>query len=190
MKPIKLRIRKKVRVPTKNAIVHQFRSDWKLVGVIEYAQSTMLFKCLGGKIETDAQFAKLIFDNYGSGIYSVIGWKKGHEGFFSFGMWEVHEDGFARLKKNKTNEDNENEKIRRKLRELKKQSDKIPTEELQEEIEELKEDVDLNKMIKEAEPKKGPSPYLKQTQPLYRMHSYQSSELSRNKSEVEASSLW
>ena len=40
MKPIKLLIKKKTRVPTKHAIVHQWRSDWKKVFIDKFDGKT------------------------------------------------------------------------------------------------------------------------------------------------------
>ena len=82
MKKVKIRIRKKTTVPTKYQLNHQYRSDWKLVGVIDYEQSALVFNSIGnGPVRTEAQFAKLIYDNYGPGVYSCIYWQQGKEGF-------------------------------------------------------------------------------------------------------------
>ena len=84
MKPIRLLIRKKTLVPTKYQLKHQYRSDWKKVCSIDYEKSREIFFELGGPVKTDGQFAKVVFENFGEGEYSVIYWCKGRKGFRSF----------------------------------------------------------------------------------------------------------
>ncbi len=64
--PIRIRINKGTRVPTKRQINHQERTDWKTVGVIDYSESPGIFSYLGnGGISNDAQFARLLIENFG-----------------------------------------------------------------------------------------------------------------------------
>ncbi|MAG47082.1 hypothetical protein CL617_00625 [archaeon] len=196
MKPIKLRIRKKTRVPTKNQIIHQFRSDWKLVGIIDYPDSVRMFKNIGnGPILTDSQFAKFIRSSWGDGIYSIIAWRKGYWGFWGFYYVEIANHGFRRLKKQITYEQKEivNLKIQIRKNEKKLLETKSISErnELLKDIEDLKQDIDMEKQIKDLDKPvlSGPSPYLKQTQPIYRFHSYED-VIQETKKEVVVDEFW
>ena len=74
LKPLLIKIRKKTKVPTKKQINHLWRSDWKKCGTINRADSVRIFKAINGTglIENDAQFAKMLLNNFGVGIYSLI----------------------------------------------------------------------------------------------------------------------
>lgn len=141
MKPIKIRIRRKTLVRTRFQRNHKYRSDWKLAGIIDYNNSFEIFKTIngGGVCENEAQFAKLLYKNYGSGIYSCIAWIKnrGDGRFFSFWKGELSIDGFKRLPKNITSEMKEkNETISM----IKKKKNAVLT------IKKLQEKINLDKI--------------------------------------------
>lgn len=173
---IKLLIERKTRVPTKNQIVHQFRSDWKKVHMIDYYTSKQMFSNIGnGPIESDAQFCKWLLDNFGTGVYLVIAWRKGRKGFWNFMKVELFEDKFRRLPKNPTPEEQEINQEKRYIENLKrKKIDKSQSEreEIESEIEDTEDYLsDIRKEIKNS--KKGCYPYLKSCQPVYHWHSYE-----------------
>jgi len=193
MNPPKLRIRKKTKVPTKYQLNHKWRSDWKTVGVIEYNVSIGLFKILNGNIENDAQFASFLYKNLGPGIYSILAWKFGYSGFWSFLTLELYDDGYKRLQKSQTMEQREKWKASIQIKKLNK---KILTTEpeckhqIQEEIDELKEEYDLNAEIENLlKKKRGPAPYLKTVMPIFKFHEYQSYNKDEYE-EAEVDGLW
>src|SRR3990167_1722810 len=192
MTPIQLRIRRKTLVPV-NGIVHKFRSDWVHVGKISYVDAHRLFKRLGGgPILYDYEFAKFLYDNFGEGIYSVLAWKRRHSPFWGFFMVELRDNGFMRLKKSKSSEQRDNEKLKRRMMKMKKTlnnttnvMEKMRT---QEELDDLLEESDMNRELIEIErelTKSGPYPYLIQTHPVYRFHSYNQSTIINNTQEGE-----
>jgi hypothetical protein len=196
MRPLQIHIKRKTRVPTKRQILHQYRSDWKIVGKLSYSEVSRLFSCynLGGSIKTDAQFASFIKEQLGPGTYLCLAWCKGREGFFNF--WKVQIDGFGftRIPKNLTQEDKDRKGLVRDYKELKKkfetESDAIERRDLQKEMAEMSEEIDFDREIKEIEhSKSGPSPFLKQSIPIYRIHSYESYTNGKNE-EVEENDLW
>jgi len=66
---------------------------FKTLTKLSYADSLKLFKIFGGKCETDLEFAQVIYDNYGSGIYLVIAGGKGICGFWDFLHFVISDDG-------------------------------------------------------------------------------------------------
>jgi hypothetical protein len=97
--PIKIRIHKKTLVPTKKQVKHSVRSDWKYIATIDYKKSAKLFYYIGeGPLKNDAQFAKVIFDNYGSGEYLLIYWKLGMKGFKKFMQVDCDAEGYQLTK--------------------------------------------------------------------------------------------
>jgi hypothetical protein len=196
MRPVRLRIRKKVLVPTKHAIAHQYRSDWITVGVIDYFDSANFFS----KIKTDAQFAYYLLKKYGKGIYSVLGFKKGREGFYAFLKINCMEDRFCRMPKVETQEQKENRELsfekRRLNRQLKQNEDLTDDQKdlIHENLEEVNADLEINKEIGEIDSiKRGPAPYLKSTLPIYREHEYampgDENSMVDNKT-IEAYNIW
>jgi hypothetical protein len=180
MKQIMLRIRKKTLVPTKRAIKHQYRSDWITVGTVSYAESYPLFKFINGVsgLETDADLAKLIKKNFGTGIYSVLGFQKGRSGFWSFMKVECKENTFIRLSKTVTQEMKEAMQLHTEYNRLKtmfKQATSSDVkEDLSNQIHDLEEDLNLTKEIINLEKgKTGCYPYLYSIKPVYREHSYE-----------------
>jgi len=180
MKPLLLIIRKKIRVPTKNQIVHQWRSDWKSVGRINYKDSFNLLNAVNntGLIKTDAQFSKLLYDNYGAGIFHVNAWRKGHVGIISFFFVELRSNGFIRLKRNMSKDEKEKREDVAEFKRLKKLLANSAGEErirIQREIEEMQAvismDVDIISMTKPSQ--LYTSQYLTSTKPLYKLHAYE-----------------
>ena len=196
MNRILIRINKKVRVPTKRQIVHQFRSDWKTIAKIDYAESEALFYNIGkGPIKKDSQFAYLIYQKFGPGTYSCLAWRKGKQCMWGFLKLELTTYGWKRLPKNKTYEEREHDQIKTEVKKLNKRvrASSDPKEKVMigKEIDNLLKDSGINKEILEDEKsnKSGPYPYLKQTHPIYRMHQYES--LVDNKvKEVQAQEFW
>jgi hypothetical protein len=197
MKPLKIRIRKKEKVPTRRQRNHRYRSDWKCKLVLDYKDTYKLFNCFGfGPIKTDAQFCKLLYQELGPGIYHILAWSKGYEGFWSFGMYELRSDGFVRIKKEKTAERKEREENKREIRKLKKEiaetKDIEKANNLKEELADTKEFQDLLVEIDEesnSHKRRGPTPYLKQKQPVYDFHEYEDIN-SNTEKEVSSSGLW
>src|SRR3989344_3667988 len=98
--PIRIAIHKKIEVPTKKQIKHDYRSDWKKVGVIDYSESPGIFSYLGkGEIWNDAQFAKLLLQNFSEGEYMCIFWRKGMKGFRKFIQVVCEANGFYQKKR-------------------------------------------------------------------------------------------
>ena len=77
---------------------------FKFLTNIQIANSFKLFKCFGGPLETDLDFAKFIFKNFGHGIYLCIARGKGHPHFFNFLFFEIKPNGsvFRRKPQSKT----------------------------------------------------------------------------------------
>lgn len=194
MKPIKIRIRKKTLVPTKRAIINQFRSDWILVGVIDYIESLDFFS----RIRTDAQFALWLKQTYGNGIYSMIAWKKGREGFFSFLTVECMDERFKRLQKKETQEQKEARELQCESNRLKRQLkgdglDDEQKKEIQNQMQDINSDLSLNKEIISLDSKAvGCSPYLRSTLPLFKEHEYSIPEdvITAQKQKEEEYNLW
>ena len=201
MKPVQILIRRKTRVPTKHQIKHLWRTDWRQCGKINYIDSYKLFKRIGnGPIETDAQFARFIFEAYGPGTYICIFWKKGVSGFRRFIYLEVKNDSFRIVKKEKTFEQRQKEasvrhltKLRNELKKLK--SMRKDTFDIEEKIKEAEEDVNINEEIVLADltNKNAPYPYLTITKPRYSFHPYEPINKpikARASQEVEANEFW
>lgn len=196
MKPIHMRIRKKTKTPTKNNLIHKYRYDWKTVGVINYSQTPSLFKSIGGgPIETDAQFAKWLKENYGVGVYSVLAWRKGREGFWGFIKVECRMETFTRLRKNKSSEKKEREKIVTEYNEMKQQmgilDDEDERKEMIEKMESMEGDLNvINELIDlDRTIKYGPGYYLKTIKPIFSEHLYDSLGVKESNEEV-FNSLW
>ena len=83
MRPCYIQIKKGEKVSTKRG--RRERTDWHLLETMQYEDTARLFVSLGGEpIETDFDFIKAIYDEYGEGIYSCVSGKKGRRGFWSF----------------------------------------------------------------------------------------------------------
>lgn len=181
MQEIKLRIAKKTLVPTKFQRVNMWRSDWKHIYSIEYWDTGRLFREINpnSTIINDAQFAKWLKDNFGTGHYLVRAWKKGREGFWIFMKVECRDDCFIRLQRRKSRTRLEIEEKAREFRKLNKtlKEQGLYADEkssISEDIDNIKEELELDKEIAELENGKyGPSPYLKSCMPVYFPHEYQ-----------------
>ncbi|MFW6026351.1 MAG: hypothetical protein ACOCRX_08410 [Candidatus Woesearchaeota archaeon] len=192
--PLTLIIKKKTTVPTKNQIKHSFRSDWIYIGKLGHNDTARMLKYFNGSIENDAQFCYFLYQTFGSGIYLILATRKKRKGFWNFMKVELMSEGFRRLPKNKTEEDLEEQGIKRDINKKKrmlKDTDITETEkqEIKEEIDELKEEYDttkdINKEIKQPT-KAGCSPYLKSKQPMYYLHEYEdANKTEERKAEVQ-----
>jgi len=179
MKPFRLTIRKKTLVPTKHKIKHEWRSDWITVAKVDYDMCCQLFKPINGtgKCSSDAQFCKIILDNYGTGIYSVIAFHKGRRGFYSFMKVQINPTTFQRLQSNITPEQKEKQKLMVEYNRIKKQydacQDEVEKNDLKEQMDDMAEELDLSKEIIQLEKgKNGPAPYLHSILPVYQEHEY------------------
>lgn len=189
---LSLLVQRKTRVPTKNAIIHQWRSDWKTVIILKHPTILTLFNHFNknAMIKTDAQFAYYLCKNFGLGIYSIKAWGKGHKGFWSFMKVELFEDGYLRLPRNQSTTDKEKLELMSEYRKLKsklKKADDIESQnELKEEINNLGEELEITDEIKDLEkPEKyGCYPFLKSISPIYKFHEYENLE---SKSELISS---
>jgi len=173
MKEIKVRFRKKTLVPTKHQRNHMHRSDWKLCFVVEYSVSLDFFTTY----HTDAQLAMFLRDNFGTGIYSAIAWQKGHEGFWNFIMLEVRDEDFKRMKRKETQEQKENRELiaeKNRLKRLLKNPEvgESRADELRDQMDSIREDVDMNKEIMKFDEIKGCMPYIISLNPPFAYHSY------------------
>jgi len=176
--------------------VHKWRSDWKKVMVLSYSDTYKLFKYFNkmNPIETDAQFAGMLMKTLGPGTYMSIAWRKGRRGFWGFWKGELMDNGFKRLKKEKTQEQKELDNNKREVRKLNNKlnsADKDEKQEISEEINELMEENNLNEELvyEEYKKKHGPTPYLKQTHPVYHFHAYESFG-NKQDNEVEVQDIW
>ena len=186
-----------------------------MIGRFEYTDTTAMFKTIGnGPIETDAQFAKVLYDKYGPGIYSLIAINKGHSGFWSFWKVELTFEGFRNLHKTRNFVNFQKKKLFGKINGLKRRLEKDEKnktdqhkklsegekEKIKNKLKSLKEVADTNfseedeefdKMLSEFDnsEKRGPFPYLKQLQPVYNFHVYQPLKI-KDTNEAEINGLW
>jgi len=97
--PILIHIHKKILVSTKRQVRHNYRSDWIKVGEIDYDLSARLLQYISyGPIRNDAQFIKVIFDNYGPGEYDLIYWRTGQRGFRKFMQFMCDAEGYQQVR--------------------------------------------------------------------------------------------
>lgn len=202
MRGLLLRIRKKTLVPTKHALVHQTRSDWITVGVLQPQDVVRLFchYSSNGYIKTDAQFALWIYTQWGAGIYSVLAFAKGRKGFWNFMKVECTSEGFIRLAKNQSQSEKEKLEMATEYRKLKKNFDKTEDEDerklLKEDMSDIEEDLEMQGELVELEKpsRSGCYPYLKSIQPVYKFHNYEGHEdeivIPENETEKQEYSLW
>jgi len=85
------------------------------------------------RIKTEAQLAKFIFDNFGTGRYMCLGYQRGYSGFWNFWIGEIMENGFIRDR----NVNREVDKLKKELQ----QTDSY------EEREAIEEEIELEKEI-------------------------------------------
>ena len=186
--PAIIRISKATLVPTKHNIVNQYRTDWRFVHKIDYNDSEYMFKMVGDEnyglqIETDAQFAKWMVDNFGHGRFHLHMFKKGISGWTFYNFDCTQPNKFMQLKKDRTPEELEKEKLLKDLRgkrgELSAAQDKESYQNIKKEIEELAESLEmeqefedeLREIDKKIKPRK--IKVFKNMQPLYKEHAYE-----------------
>ena len=164
-RPIILLIRKKTLVPSIRQNRHQYRSDWKLMAVVDYDKSKEIFYEIGGgPIKTDAQFAAFILQNFGPGEYSILSCMKGRKGFRNFMHFIVKSDGYfqqvkAGVYRNKRKDNLEAEYARAKF-DYQESKSEYNWDELQK----------IQRKIDRADHAQGPFPILESLQPRYREH--------------------
>ena len=170
-----LRVRKKTLVPTKRQLLHNYRSDWILVGVVTYEESPMFFS----NIRLDSQFAYWLKSNFGTGIFSIIAWKKGRRGFWNFMKVECTDDGYKRLPKPESSEKKERRDLKSEKNKLKrklKKEDELGDEQkkmIKDNLEDLEEDISLYKELDDMNVSShGYSPYLRTILPVFKLHEY------------------
>ncbi len=181
------------KVPTKFNLYHKYRTVHRDVGKITYEDSIRMFKKIGGgPVETDAQFAKMLLNNFGPGIYLGIYWMKGMEGFRTFIYIEIQPDFFRIIPKRKKKYKNELMKIGhlRKMLETGKDKNgeklddedlKIAKEDMKEQKEEINWDKDMEYVGEHLHN------YLTYTKIKYKNHSY---EPLKNNMEVSIDGIW
>lgn len=141
--------------------------------MISYSQSSLLFKFLGGHMETDSQFAKWLYKHFGQGTYVIMAWRKGYKGMWCFMKLEINSEGYRRLPKVPSKEEiqlkSEILNTKAQMKRMQMTDDDIERENLKETIENNKEMLDSEK---DEKGKKGCYPYLKSLKPVYVFHSY------------------
>lgn len=181
LKPIKIRISKKTYVPRRPEKVRKgytHRADFPVVGIIEYDESHKIFKAISdsGPLVTDGHFAKMLLDNYGAGEYVCLAWLKGKIGFWNFIHLVCFEDGrFRRVQRKMSYDEKHARENITEIRRLKsKISDEESSQDIKEEIGALTEELEFNKYLGsiDRDKRRGPYPYLKSLQPVYKEHFY------------------
>jgi len=168
---IMLDVVRKTKVPTKEQLVNQFRSDWKPIYRISYEESKKLFKNIGeGEIETESQFVNYILNKFGEGIYYFRVYKKGQKGFRDFLYVEIQGNRFRRLKSIKRHEEKKKVQLKHDINVLKSKISNAPfdkKEELSYDLEDKQEEL---KDIQTTKKTKYPYPYLTSSTPVYSWH--------------------
>lgn len=197
--PIRIRIHKKTLVPTKRQLVHRYRSDWKYLAEISYEKSREVFKVVDGTglVSNDAQFAKLLFDNFGAGEYMCLAWKKKHQGFWNFMKVICYDNGlFKRTEKTISNEQREaraqNIDYKRLKRQLLTAESESEKESIVQELQSVESMMSINKEIVQLDSlnRKGPWPYLKTVPQIYREHEYEEYKLVNKHEDIADQSMW
>ena len=196
-RPIRIRINKGTLVPTKKQIKHEERTDWKTVGVIDYSESPEIFSYLGnGLIRTDAQFAKLLIENFGPGKYTCIFWRKGMKGFRRFIMLKCTPEGFKQMKaevyRNRRKKFEKEQDLARLKQELKEFDNPHEQEALLDEIKKTEESLDYEARAQWS------YPYLESLPQRYKFHDYEgyerdaeeAQEESDNEESVQETGFW
>jgi len=196
MKLIQIRISKAATVPATNTRF-QFRTEWRFIHKISYEESNNIFKVVGnierGFIETDAQFAKWLVDNFGNGRYHLHVWQKGRSGWSFYNFNCVDKDRFNQVKKHKTEFQKEKENLvkeyKQKVSMHDEETDDQKRKDLKEEIEELTEDIDMDSEIIKSEQSSSKIKFFANTQSLYREHSYEDYSSAPNQMSYD-NSIW
>jgi hypothetical protein len=179
---IQIRIHKAVTVPA-TGTTYQYRTEWRFIHKITYPQSETIFKNVGRKgvgleIETDAQFAKWLVDNFGHGRYQAFIFKKGVSGWTFFNFNCTKSNRFFQVKREPTLEEREKEEnvreYKKKKRSLERAESESEREEIKEEMEELAEDIDVGDILEEGQKRNSIKikPF-RNTPPLYKEHGYE-----------------
>ena len=183
MKPVLIRINKKTVEPSPN-LKYDYRICFRFKIKINYNESESLLSCVGNPnvglgISTDAQFAKWLVDSFGLGKYLVFVWKKGRQSFCTF-YFDCEKRGrFKQIRKKKTVEEEDKEKT---LREIRRNINKLKTEESTTEKKAIKEDIDeMKEMLgmgdeiiqMDKDLYKGKVRIFKNTNPVYKEHEYE-----------------
>lgn len=177
-KDVNFLVRKKTLVPTKRQLMHMYRSDWKPVWKIDFMTAVQLFNYLNSNatIVFDAQFTKLLRDKFGTGIYSVVYYKKGQNGFKSLIKCDIKEDVWCKLPRHQTAEDREKAKLISEARKIKRLAQNAETEEERSsahaELNNLMEELDFTDDLLKLEKGNSINPYLKTTMPVFKYHEY------------------
>jgi hypothetical protein len=157
MNQLRLIIEKKFYAPSKYQINHKYHAKYVQIAQITPEQSPLYFKGISGQgnLVNDAQFAKLLFDNYGVGEYLIMASMKGRKGFWHFIRIQCREDRFIRLEKKKTQEQKELVEQKTEYRKLQMQlmsaDDAEERESVQRELRSMEEDIGINKSIVKLE---------------------------------------
>lgn len=105
-------------------------------------------------IKTEKDLCKLIYNNYGTGEFRVMAWRKGHKGMWTFWIGEITEEGFFfRLRKSDTSKS------------IDKLKEQLATAKDDDEREFILQDIEFEKEFKDAAKSSGVSygfaPYIK-----------------------------
>lgn len=164
-------IRKKVEVPTIRQYNHMFRSDWKLMTVMDNDDCFRVFKFVGGgPVETDAQFARELVINYGVGEFSCLISRKGRKGFKRFIMLECKEDGFRQIKPG-VYKPAKKEDLKGDLDSIEAELKYVKDRDRKEYLEQQYRQVERAYFSESGTAL--PAPYLRSLQPRYKLHSYE-----------------
>jgi len=206
MSGVRVRIQRATLVRTNPNSKYEWRTDWKTVRVIDYGESGDIFACVDAErglgIQTDAQFAKWLVDNFGLGRYILNIWKKKYRGF-TFMMFDCRKaDRFCQVMKEKSKRRREKDELvrefRTKKRELERSDDESEKETLKGELEDIEEMAEIEEIIDLDEEEKKIRPRIKifkNTLPIYKEHEYEeygirSSSSQSNTTSQPKQSIW
>lgn len=174
-------IRKKFEVPTIRQYNHKFRSDWKLMTVMNNDDCFRVFKFVGGgPVATDAQFARELVINYGVGEFSCLISRKGVKGFRRFIMLKCADNGFMQIKPG-VYKPAKKEDLKGDLYSIETELKYVKDRERKEYLEQQYRQVERAYFSESGTAL--PSPYLKSLQPRYKAHSYEGYLLEDNEPE-------
>jgi hypothetical protein len=180
-----VRIQRALLVPTNPGSRYERKVSWRPVKKIDYEESARIFRCIGGKrsigIETDAQFAKWLVDNFGNGRYQITIFKKKVRGwtFMSFDCQNPNK--FCQVRKNKSKKAMEKEALtkewRIRQREMKEAQTEEEKEDIKSKLENLEEMAEVNEMtgidLDNCSFRTTKIKIFKTTMPPYHEHAYQ-----------------
>ncbi len=171
--PIRIHIKKKIRVPTISQAKYLWKTSWTEPIIIDYSESIKMFKRIGyGPIETDAEFGKFILDRIGIGDFLVIYWRKGKRGLKLFTYIRINTGSFQILRKIVRKGDKEKQQIMRLREKIKNKNYSLEDKkEFNNEIKEIRSEMGWLREIL-FQDKIYEHSYLKYTSPKYKPHSY------------------